>query len=107
MPFGEMGGIRPGSRTLAVSDTPDVAVGDGYLGRVVDGMGRPIDDKGPLVAKTHYPVYGNVLNPLKRKVVHEVMDVGVSAINTMVTVGKGQRMAIMAGSGVGKVCSWA
>lgn len=102
MPFGEMGGIRPGSRTLAVSDTPDVAVGDGYLGRVVDGMGRPIDDKGPLVAKTHYPVYGNVLNPLKRKVVHEVMDVGVSAINTMVTVGKGQRMAIMAGSGVGK-----
>jgi flagellum-specific ATP synthase len=102
MPYGEMGGIRPGSRTLAVSATPDVAVGDGFLGRVVDGMGRPIDDKGPLVPETHYPVYGSVLNPLKRKVVHEVIDVGVSAINAMVTVGKGQRMAIMAGSGVGK-----
>ncbi|MCF8088452.1 MAG: FliI/YscN family ATPase [Desulfotignum sp.] len=102
MPFGEMGGVRPGSRTLAVSDTPDVPVGDAFLGRVVDGMGRPIDDKHALVAKTTYPVYGNVLNPMKRKVVHEVMDVGVSAINAMVTVGKGQRMAIMAGSGVGK-----
>jgi flagellum-specific ATP synthase len=102
MPFGEMDGIRPGSRTLTVSDTPDVPVGDAFLGRVVDGMGRPMDDKGPLVPDTFYSVYGSVLNPMKRKVVHEVMDVGVSAVNAMLTVGKGQRMAIMAGSGVGK-----
>ena len=102
MPFGEMGGIRPGSKTLAISDTPDVPVGSAYLGRVVDGLGHPMDDKGDISPEKYYPVYGNVLNPMKRKILHEVMDVGISAINAMITVGKGQRMAIMAGSGVGK-----
>ncbi len=102
MPFGDMGGIRPGSKTLAVSDTPDVPVGAAYLGRVVDGLGHPMDDKGEIPVEKYYPVYGNVLNPMKRKILHEVLDVGVSAINAMITVGKGQRMAIMAGSGVGK-----
>ncbi len=102
MPFGEMGGIRPGSKTLAISDTPDVPVGAAYLGRVVDGLGHPMDDKGEIPAEKYYPVYGNVLNPMRRKILHEVIDVGVSVINAMITVGKGQRMAIMAGSGVGK-----
>lgn len=102
MPFGEMGGIRPGSKTIAISDTPDVSVGGAYLGRVVDGLGHPIDDKGDIPTEKYYSVYGNVLNPMKRKVLHEVIDVGISAINAMITVGKGQRMAIMAGSGVGK-----
>ena len=102
MPFGDMGGIRPGSKTLAISETPDVPVGAAYLGRVVDGLGHPMDDKGEIPVEKYYPVYGNVLNPMKRKILHEALDVGVSAINAMITVGKGQRMAIMAGSGVGK-----
>jgi len=102
MPFGEMGGIRPGSKVVAISETPDVPVGGAYLGRVVDGLGHPMDEKGEITAEKFYPVYGNVLNPMKRKVLHEVLDVGISAINAMITVGKGQRMAIMSGSGVGK-----
>ena len=102
MPFGEMGGVRPGSKTFAISEIPDVQVGEAFLGRVVDGLGRPMDDRGDIPWETTYPVYGNVLNPMKRKVVREVIDVGISAINAMTAVGKGQRMAIMAGSGVGK-----
>jgi len=102
MPFGEMSGVQPGSKTLAISETPDVPVGNAYLGRVVDGLGCPMDGNGELKAEKYYPVHGNLLNPMKRKIVHEVIDVGISAINAMITVGKGQRMAIMAGSGVGK-----
>jgi len=102
MPFGEMRGIEPGSRIVDINKSPTIKVGEAYLSRVVDGLGHPIDGKGAIQTKAEYPIYGNVINPLKRKIINEVMDVGVRSINAMHTIGKGQRIAIMAGSGVGK-----
>jgi len=102
MPFGEMRGIEPGSRIVDINKSPSIKVGEAYLSRVVDGLGNPIDGKGSIQAKADYPIYGNVINPLKREIINEVIDVGVRSINAMHTLGKGQRIAIMAGSGVGK-----
>ena len=102
MPFGEMRGVEPGSRIVDINKSPTIRVGEAYLSRVVDGLGQPIDGKGSIQAKADYPIYGNVINPLKREIINEVVDVGVRSINAMHTLGKGQRIAIMAGSGVGK-----
>ncbi|RPH49097.1 MAG: FliI/YscN family ATPase [Desulfobacteraceae bacterium] len=102
MPFGELRGVKPGSRVVGISNHPTVPVGNAYLGRVVDGLGCPIDGKGVIKPDDAYSTYGNVHNPLKRGIIREVMDVGIRAINTLITVGKGQRIAVMAGSGVGK-----
>jgi flagellum-specific ATP synthase len=102
MPFGEMRGIEPGSRIFDINKRPTVKVGEAYLNRVVDGLGTPIDGKGAIRANEDYPIYGNVFNPLKREIIHEVIDVGICSINAIHTLGKGQRIAIMAGSGVGK-----
>lgn len=102
MPFGELRGVKPGSRVIEISNRPTVPVGNAYLGRVVDGLGRPIDGKGAIRPDGEYPTYGDVHNPLKRGIINEVMDVGIRAINALITVGKGQRIAVMAGSGVGK-----
>lgn len=102
MPFGEMRGIKPGSQILAISKKPGVQVGEAYLGRVVDGLGRPIDGKGIIRGEKEYPIYADVLNPLKREIIHDVIDVGICSINALLTIGKGQRIAIMSGSGVGK-----
>jgi flagellum-specific ATP synthase len=102
MPYGDIRGISPGSRMVALADTPETGVGDVYLGRVIDGMGRPIDGKGPLDFTVRYPLYGRPINPMERKPIKEPLDVGIAAINTMMPLGRGQRVAIMAGSGVGK-----
>ena len=102
MPFGEMRGVKPGSRIVDIDKRPVVGVGEAYLGRVIDGLGLPIDGKGTIRAEKEYPIYGDVLNPLKREIIREVIDVGVASVNALITVGKGQRMAIMSGSGVGK-----
>jgi flagellum-specific ATP synthase len=102
MPYGETRNISPGCKISLMDEKPYVPVGDQFLGRVIGGMGEPIDDRGPILADDVYPLYGNVVNPLKRQVITEPVDVGVSVINTMITIGKGQRIAIMAGSGVGK-----
>ncbi len=102
MPFGEMRGIKPGSRIVDMNKRPTVPVGEEYLGRVIDGLGRPIDGKGIIRTGGGYPIYGNVLNPLKREIIREVIDVGVCSINALITLGKGQRIAIMSGSGLGK-----
>jgi flagellum-specific ATP synthase len=102
MPLGEMRGIEPGSRIVDINKSPTIKVGEAYLSRVVDGLGHPIDGKGAIQAEADYPIYGNVINPLKREIINEVVDVGVCSINAMHTLGKGQRIAIMAGSGVGK-----
>jgi flagellum-specific ATP synthase len=77
-------------------------VGEGFLGRVIDGLGCPLDERGPVPCRQEYPVYGSSLNPLRRKIIREVLDVGVRSINALMTLGKGQRIAIMSGSGVGK-----
>jgi len=102
MPYGEMMGIKPGSRISFLDNNPRVAVGDNYIGRVINGMGKPIDGLGPIIPSGHYPLYGKRINPMKRRQINQLMDVGITAINMMVPLGQGQRIAIMAGSGVGK-----
>jgi flagellum-specific ATP synthase len=102
MPTGDMRGIVPNARVIPTGRVYEAPVGPELLGRVLDGTGRPLDDKGPLKTSIKYPVYGRQINPLKRKPIAEPLDVGVRAINAMLTVGRGQRMGLFAGSGVGK-----
>ena len=102
MPYGDIRGISLGSRILPVSSSPMVDMSDEMLGRVLDGMGNPIDGKGPIPGTCSYYLYGKPLGPLARKSIKEPLDVGIGAVNSMITLGRGQRVAIMAGSGVGK-----
>ncbi len=102
MPYGDMEGIEPGSPLIFVKESPSIMVGYQYLGRVIDGLGNPLDGKGPLWGDKEYPLYSNSINPLKRAIIREYLDVGIRSINSLFTIGKGQRIAIMAGSGVGK-----
>ncbi len=102
MPLGEMRGVEPGSAIRMVDGQAQVPVGANLLGRVIDGMGRPMDGKGPLQTEQNYPLYAEPLNPMERQRILEPIDVGVRAINGLLTLGKGQRIGIMAGSGVGK-----
>ncbi len=102
MPVGEMGGLTPGSRILATGGPASVPVGPELLGRVVDGLGNVIDGKGPLDVAAYYKVHAKPGNPLERGRITEAMDVGVKAINALLTIGQGQRVGIFAGSGVGK-----
>lgn len=102
MPYGEVRGIRPGARITPQGGRARAEVGEGLLGRVIDGLGRPLDGKGPLSCDSYYPLYGQGINPLDRPRISRPVDVGVRAINGLLTMGKGQRMGIFAGSGVGK-----
>lgn len=102
MPYGEMRGISPGCKIALVRNRPYVPVGDAYVGRVVNGFGEPIDGHGPIASSVHYPLYGRLVNPMNRRPIREVADVGVGVLNTLLTIGKGQRVGIMSGSGVGK-----
>ena len=102
MPLAEIRGIGPGCPIVARQQRPVIPVGTGLLGRVIDGLGNPIDNKGPIAAECEYPIYGTPINPLKRKRISKPLDLGIRAINGLLTVGCGQRMGIFAGSGVGK-----
>lgn len=102
MPLEEIRGIGPGSLVVARNERATIAVGDGLLGRVIDGLGNPIDGKGPIPSKSAYPIYGNSINPLERKRINQPLDIGIRAINGLLSVGCGQRMGIFSGSGVGK-----
>ncbi|MCP3950647.1 MAG: flagellar protein export ATPase FliI [Desulfobacterales bacterium] len=102
MPLEEIRGIGPGSLVVARNERATMAVGDGLLGRVIDGLGNPIDGKGPIPSNTAYPIYGNPINPLERKRINQPLDIGVRAINGLLSIGCGQRMGIFSGSGVGK-----
>ncbi|HZK43322.1 MAG TPA: flagellar protein export ATPase FliI [Syntrophomonadaceae bacterium] len=102
MPLGNLEGIGPGSELIATGTTLRVKVGMELQGRVLDGMGEPIDDKGRINTRLTYPVMNRPPNPLKRKRITEVLPVGVKAIDGLVTIGRGQRVGILAGSGVGK-----
>jgi flagellum-specific ATP synthase len=102
MPYGEVRGIRPGARITPQGGRARAEVGDGLLGRVIDGLGQPLDGKGPLNCDRFYPLYGQGINPLDRPRITQPVDVGVRAINGLLTMGKGQRLGIFAGSGVGK-----
>ncbi len=104
MPLGEMAGIKPGSEVIATGDMQQVAVGDFLLGRVLDGLGAPADSKGPLLGPglKHYPINAAPPDALTRRRITEPVSLGIRAIDGLLTVGKGQRMGIFAGSGVGK-----
>lgn len=102
MPLGDMQGVAPRSKVVAVTQKAQCGVSDELLGRVVDGLGRPIDGKGPFTPAHYYPLYTPVANPLDREDISEPLDMGIRAIGGLLTCGKGQRVAVMAGSGVGK-----
>ncbi|MFZ0241746.1 MAG: FliI/YscN family ATPase [Desulfobacterales bacterium] len=102
MPLEEMRGIGPGCRVTALRDRAVMPVGRGLLGRVIDGLGCPIDGKGSIAADVEYPIYAEPLNPLQRSRIHAPLDIGVRAVNGLLTIGCGQRVGIFAGSGVGK-----
>ncbi len=102
MPLEETRGLGPGSRVIASDQKALIGVGKGLLGRVIDGLGNPIDDKGPIPIENEYPIYVNPINPLLRKRIHAPLDIGIRSVNGLMTVGCGQRMGIFSGSGVGK-----
>lgn len=122
MPTGEIYGLTPGAKVIpteVVAQAPKIGtmqyprrrasdqakhvnVGHGLLGRVLNGIGEPLDNLGPVKAEKNVPLYSRPYNPLERIPVSEPLDVGVRAINTLLTVGRGQRMGLFAGSGVGK-----
>ena len=102
MPLQEIRGIGPGCPIVARQQRAVIPVGPGLLGRVIDGLGNPIDNKGPIPVESEYPIYGTPINPLTRKRISKPLDLGIRAINGLLSVGCGQRMGIFAGSGVGK-----
>ena len=102
MPLGDMQGIQPSSRVLATGATFQVPVGRELLGRVLDGLARPIDDGGPLTTSPWYPAANSAPRPLERTPIREPLVTGVRAIDGLLTVGKGQRIGLFSGSGVGK-----
>jgi flagellum-specific ATP synthase len=102
MPIGDVRGLAPNARVIPAGRTGEVAVGDDLLGRVLGGTGRPLDGR-PLDATTQrVPLQGRTINPLARSPIEEPLDVGVRSINALLTVGRGQRLGLFAGSGVGK-----
>ncbi|MDP6684356.1 MAG: flagellar protein export ATPase FliI [Candidatus Marinimicrobia bacterium] len=102
MPFGEIMGISPGSPVSVNPQPMNIQVGDQLLGRVLDGMGNPIDGKGPINGSERQPVYNVPPNPLDRQRITEVISTGIRSIDGFLTLGKGQRIGIFSGSGIGK-----
>ncbi|HMK43731.1 MAG TPA: FliI/YscN family ATPase [Dissulfurispiraceae bacterium] len=101
MPLGEIMGIGPGAKIIARGRQRYIKVSNDLLGRVLDGLGNPIDRQGTVGGRL-YPIHTEPVNPLMRRRISEPLDLGIRAINAMLTCGKGQRIGIMAGSGVGK-----
>ncbi len=102
MPLGEMQGIGPGSLITMTGRVASVPVGRSLLGRVLDGLGRPLDEKGDITSAVRYPLHAGAPNPLKRARIREPLDLGIRAINGFLTCGRGQKMGIFSGAGVGK-----
>ena len=102
MPTGEIRGLQPDARVVPTGRVSEVAVGEGLLGRIIDGNGMPLDGKGPLAVRERWPLTGESINPLARDPIRAPLDVGIRAINALLSVGRGQRLGLFAGSGVGK-----
>ena len=102
MPYRASRGIGPGDPIVLREAGAWVPAGPGLLGRVLDAFGRPIDGRGPLDAEDRAPLYAEPINPLERRRIRESLDLGIRALNGLLTCGKGQRIGILAGSGVGK-----
>ena len=97
MPLGDSKGIGPGCEVVSAQKVLQVKVGPELLGRVIDGLGNPIDGKGPILCKEEYPLQADPPAPLDRPVIKESLYVGVRAIDGLITMGQGQRIGIMAG----------
>ena len=102
MPTADIRGLVPNARVTPIRSDSQVPVGEALLGRVVDGACKPLDGKGSLRVSDSVALHGQAINPLARSPVREHLDVGVEAINALLSVGRGQRMGLFAGSGVGK-----
>lgn len=102
MPLSQPEGLSAGARVFPTDKQYSLMIGDQWLGRVINGMGEPLDDKGKLLGETPLDAQISQVHPLKRRAVNTTLDVGVRAINSLLTIGKGQRVGLMAGSGVGK-----
>lgn len=102
MPVEELRGVLPGAKVMPLGEQTGLSVGLSLLGRVLDGNGQPLDGMAPLHTDEQASRHSPAINPLARRAITEPLDVGVRAINAMLTVGKGQRMGLFAGSGVGK-----
>lgn len=102
MPTEKITGLKPGAKVIPAEAADDIPVGDHLLGRVIDGAGKPLDHKGPLRCDRQIELNADPINPLDRKPISDVLDVGIRSINAALSVGRGQRLGLFAGSGVGK-----
>ncbi len=102
MPIGRIHGLKPGARVIPVPHYPEVGVGNALLGRIIDAMGTPLDAKEAPRYDRHVELLGPPINPFARMPIDRPMDVGIRAINGLLTIGRGQRIGLFAGSGVGK-----
>ncbi len=102
MPLHSIDGLQPGARVTPQRGASEVPVGFGLLGRVINGIGQPIDGKGALETEQYVSLQGEIINPLSRHPIEAPLDVGIRSINGLLTVGAGQRLGLFAGSGVGK-----
>ena len=102
VPLASTAGIRPGDQIVSSGRPPSVPVGDGLLGRVIDGFGRPIDGLGPLLTARSVPLHPPAMNPLTRESISRPIGTGVRTIDALLTCGRGQRIGIFGGSGIGK-----
>lgn len=102
MPIGETQGLSPNAKVTPIPGGVKVKVGTAMLGRIVDGSGSPLDGNGPIDTPDEVLLSGRRVNPLKRAPIEEPLDVGIKAINGLLTLGRGQRVGLMAGTGVGK-----
>ncbi len=102
MPLGEIHGLYPGSEVVALGKPLEIAVGAALKGRVIDGLGQPLDGKGPIIADQKTSLNLMPPHPLKRKRISQVFQMGIKALDTFIPCGRGQRLGIFAGSGVGK-----
>lgn len=102
MPLGSMEGLQPGAIVVNTGSPMKIKVGEQLLGRVLDGLGRPIDNLGEINSQTLYSTHADAINPLKRRRITEPLSLGIKSVDGFTTVGKGQRLGVFAGSGVGK-----
>lgn len=102
MPTGDIRGLKPNARVVPQTGAEMASVGPQLLGRIIDGAGEPLDGLGPLQCEERIRLTGTPINPLARQPINEPLDVGVRSINSLLTVGRGQRIGLFAGSGVGK-----
>ncbi|MES2355360.1 MAG: FliI/YscN family ATPase [Pseudomonadota bacterium] len=102
MPYGDLSGVGAGSEVIAHGSASGIGVGESLLGRVIDAFGNPIDGKGPVKVSDTYPTHAKPINPLSRQPIRQPLETGIRAIDALLTLGRGQRVGIFSGSGVGK-----